>query len=86
MVLASADTPLHFVWAEAHTTEIHNLSVCSQSAGHNSIRKLRCIKSSPPQFSHSRSRHLAAATDYDLYYLGGQSNMDGYGRVGRTPR
>jgi lysophospholipase L1-like esterase len=25
------------------------------------------------------------ATDYDLYYLGGQSNMDGYGRVEELP-
>ncbi len=27
----------------------------------------------------------AEATDYDLYYLGGQSNMDGYGRVEELP-
>ena len=25
---------------------------------------------------------FASAADYHLYYLGGQSNMDGYGRVG----
>ncbi|MFG0331897.1 MAG: sialate O-acetylesterase, partial [Maioricimonas sp. JB049] len=28
---------------------------------------------------------LAQATDYHVYYLGGQSNMDGYGRVGELP-
>jgi hypothetical protein len=27
----------------------------------------------------------AAATDYHLYYLGGQSNMDGYGKVEELP-
>jgi Carbohydrate esterase, sialic acid-specific acetylesterase len=28
---------------------------------------------------------FAAASDYHLYYLGGQSNMDGYGRVNELP-
>lgn len=29
--------------------------------------------------------HFASAADYHLYYLGGQSNMDGYGRVAELP-
>ena len=28
---------------------------------------------------------FADAADYHLYYLGGQSNMDGYGRAGELP-
>ena len=28
---------------------------------------------------------VATAKDYHLYYLGGQSNMDGYGKVGELP-
>lgn len=29
---------------------------------------------------------IASAKDYEVYYLGGQSNMDGYGRVNELPK